>query len=146
MVNIQSSVAINRPISDVFSFLSDNQINAHQWMSGLLDVKITNDVTGIGRAWVDTVQVLGRRVEVASEVTEYEPERRIGFRSTSGPFPLQGRYAFEADGQATKVAFSMEGEPGGFFKLAEPFVARSVQRQWDTNLANLKDILEQNGK
>jgi hypothetical protein len=37
----------------------------------------------------------------------------------------------------------MQGEASGFFKLTEPIVARSTQRQWETNQANLKDLLEQ---
>lgn len=36
----------------------------------------------------------------------------------------------------------LEAEPGGFFKLAEPIVARMGKRQVDTNLANLKELLE----
>jgi len=31
---------------------------------------------------------------------------------------------------------------GGIFKLAEPVVNRMMQRQLESNLANLKDILE----
>ncbi len=41
--------------------------------------------------------------------------------------------------------FVLQGEPGGFFKLAEPLLGRMNQRQWDTNLANLKDVLEMGG-
>ena len=143
MVRIQSSLTVNRPPHEVFGFISDNGKNAVQWVSGLIEARVTNDVMGIGRAWVDTMQVLGRRVEVASEVTEYEPNRAIGFRSTSGPIPVEGRYAFEPAGEGTKLTYTLQGVPGGFFKLAEPLVARSMQRQWDTNLANLKDVLEQ---
>lgn len=142
MVRVQASVTVNRPIEEVFRFLSDNQ-NALQWQSGLLEARVTNDVVGIGRAWIDVVQFLGRRIEIASELSEYEPLRHLGFKSTSGPIPLEGRYSFEPDGAGTRVTFAMQGEPGGFFKLAEPIVARSTQRQWETNLANLKDLLEQ---
>ena len=39
----------------------------------------------------------------------------------------------------------IEGEPGGFFKLAEPLVARAVKRQLDTDSATMKDILEARG-
>jgi hypothetical protein len=35
-----------------------------------------------------------------------------------------------------------EGEPGGFFKLAEPIVARVAQRQLKNDFETLKDILE----
>lgn len=142
MIHIQASVTVNRPIEEVFRFMSDNQ-NALQWQSGLLEVRVTNDISGVGKAWVDVVQVLGRRIEVASELIECDPERVLGFKSTSGPIPLAGRYAFEPNGVGTQVTFTMQGEPGGFFKLAEQLVARSTQRQWETNLANLKDLLEQ---
>lgn len=142
MIRIQASVTVNRPLEEVFRFMTDNQ-NALQWQSGLLEARVTNDVMGVGKTWVDVVQVLGQRVEIASELTEFEPLRTVGFKSTSGPIPLEGRYAFEPEGTGTKVIFVMQGEAGGFFKLAEPVVARSTQRQWETNLANLKDLLEQ---
>ena len=72
-----------------------------------------NDVVGVGKTWVDVVQVLGQRIEIASELTEFEPLRTVGFKSTSGPIPLEGRYAFELDGAGTKVTFTMQGEAGG---------------------------------
>ena len=142
MIRIQASVTINRPLEEVFRFMTNHQ-NALQWQSGLLEARVTNDVVGVGKTWVDVVQFLGRRIEIASELTEFEPLRVVGFKSTSGPIPLEGRYAFEPDGAGTKVTFTLQGEAGGFFKLAEPIVARSTQRQWETNLANLKDLLEQ---
>jgi uncharacterized protein YndB with AHSA1/START domain len=142
MIRIQASVTINHPLEEVFRFMTDNQ-NALQWQSGLLEARVTNDVVGVGKTWVDVVQVLGQRIEIASELTEFEPLRTVGFKSTSGPIPLEGRYVFEPDGEGTKVTFTLQGEAGGFFKLAEPIVARSTQRQWETNLANLKDLLEQ---
>ena len=144
MIRVQTSVTVNRPVAEVFRFMSDNQ-NALQWQSGLLEARITNDVMAIGRAWVDVVQFLGRRIEIASELTDYEEDRVLGFKSISGPIPVTGSYSFEPDGEGTKVTFTLQGEPGGFFKLAEPIVARSTQRQWETNLANLKDLLEQQG-
>ena len=123
MIRIQASVTINRPLEEVFRFMTNHQ-NALQWQSGLLEARVTNDVVGVGKTWVDVVQFLGRRIEVASELTEYEPLRVVGFKSTSGPIPLEGRYAFEPDGAGTKVTFTLQGEAGGFFKLAEPIVAR----------------------
>jgi uncharacterized membrane protein len=142
MIRIQASTTVNRPLEEVFRFMTDNQ-NALQWQSGLLEARVTNDVIGVGKTWVDVVQVLGQRIEIASELTEFEPLRTVGFKSTSGPIPLEGRYVFEPDGEGTKVTFTLQGEADGFFKLAEPIVARSTQRQWETNLANLKDLLEQ---
>jgi hypothetical protein len=36
----------------------------------------------------------------------------------------------------------IEGEAGGFFKLAEPLVVHAVERELANNLATLKDVLE----
>ena len=66
MIRVQTSVTVNRPVAEVFRFMSDNQ-NALQWQSGLLEARITNDVMAIGRTWVDVVQFLGRRIEIASD-------------------------------------------------------------------------------
>jgi hypothetical protein len=34
---------------------------------------------------------------------------------------------------------------GGFFKLTQPLLARLLQRHWDINLANIKDVLQSAG-
>jgi uncharacterized membrane protein len=141
MAKVEASIVINRPLAEVFQYMSINE-NALQWQSGLLETRITNDVTGPGRAWIDTIHFLGRRMETPFQLTDWQRDQKIAFKSTGGPIPMQGSYAFEATGDGTRVTFLLTGEPGGFFKLAEPVLMRLLQRQWDTNLANLKDVLE----
>jgi hypothetical protein len=36
----------------------------------------------------------------------------------------------------------LEAEPGGFFKLAEPLLVSILKRQFEADLANLKDLME----
>ena len=144
MAKVETSIVVNRPVGKVFQFISVNE-NALQWQPGLLETRITNDVTGPGRAWTDVVQFLGRRLEVPFRLTDWQPDRKIAFQSTGGPIPMQGSYAFEPAGDGMRVTFLLTGEPGGFFKLAEPVLMQILQRQWQTNLANLKDVLEAQG-
>jgi len=141
MITINSSATINRPASDVFEFVR-NQENARLWLGGWLETRPTSETEGVGYTWVDVVEVLGRRVETEYEVTELEPGRKIAFKSIHGTFPINGAYAFTPAGDATDVNFKIEGESSGFFKLADPLLNRLLQRQWDTNLANIKDVLE----
>ncbi len=141
MAKVETSIVVKRPVGEVFQFLSVNE-NALQWQPGLLETRITNDVQGVGRAWIDTVQFLGRRMEVPFQLTDWQADRKLGFQSTGGPIPMQGSYTFESSGDGTQVTFQLTGEPGGFFKLAEPVLMKMLQRQWQTNLANLKDVLE----
>jgi hypothetical protein len=141
MAKVETSIVVSRPVGEVFQFISINQ-NALQWQSGLLETRITNDVTGPGRAWIDVVQFLGRRMEIPFQLTDRQVDRKLAFQSTGGPIPMQGSYAFAPNGAGVQVTFLLTGEPGGFFKIAEPVLMRLLQRQWDTNLANLKDVLE----
>ena len=44
------------------------------------------------------------------------------------------------------MTLEAEYEAGGFFKLAEPIIARIIQRQGEADLANLKDLVEAQGE
>ena len=55
---------------------------------------------------------------------------------------MESETIFEAVDSGTKVTVITQGEPGGFFKLAEPIVVRMAKRQIETDFANLKDLLE----
>jgi hypothetical protein len=48
--------------------------------------------------------------------------------------------------EGTRITQRNEGEPGGFFELVEPMLQRAVKRQIQTNLENLKDLLEARGQ
>jgi uncharacterized membrane protein len=141
MAKVEASMVINRPLTEVFQYMSVNE-NALQWQPGLLETRVTNDVNGPGRAWIDTIQFLGRRMETPFQLTDWQLNQKIAFQSMGGPIPMQGSYAFAPNGAGVQVTFLLTGEPGGFFKLAEPVLMKILQRQWQTNLANLKDVLE----
>ncbi|MFQ5857675.1 MAG: SRPBCC family protein [Anaerolineae bacterium] len=97
---------------------------------------------GVGTTYRFVAQGLGRRVEQDCEITEYEPNRKWCFKITSGVFPGEGCTTFETVEGGTKVTMAGKADVGGFFKLAEPIVARFAHRQWEASLGNLKDILE----
>jgi hypothetical protein len=48
----------------------------------------------------------------------------------------------ERAGSGTRATFAVEVEPGGFFKLAEPLVMSIAKRQFETDLAHLKELME----
>ncbi len=62
---------------------------------------------------------------------------------TSGPVSgAEGGYTFESVDGGTRLTFVVEADTSGIIKLADPLVARMFKRQQETNLANLKDLLE----
>jgi uncharacterized protein YndB with AHSA1/START domain len=142
MTKIETTVVINHPIEDVFAFVSNIE-ELSQWAGPVLEAKQTSEgPVGVGTTLTRVTQFLGRRLETTHEVTEYEPNRKISFKSSSGPIPIEERFTFESVEDGTKGTFSSEVEAGGFFKLAEPIVARMLKRQMESDVNNLKDMLE----
>jgi len=142
MITIEQSVVINRPIEEVFEFVAD-QSKLPLWQSGVLESGVTSEgPMGVGTTYRYTFQLLGRKVETAGEITEYELNSRCSFKAQSGPFPLKGGFSFRAVNGGTRVTLAVEAEAAGFFKLAEPIGARMLNRQFETNFGNLKDLLE----
>ncbi|MFQ5594038.1 MAG: SRPBCC family protein [Anaerolineae bacterium] len=142
MARIEASVVINRPIEEVFAFVTDSEKMSH-WMSELVEAKQTSEgPVGVGTTYMAVATPLGRRAESTQEVVEYEPNRKFAFKSTSGPVASKDNYTFESVAGGTKVTRVAEAETGGFFRLAEPLAVRMMQRQFKTNFAHLKDLLE----
>ncbi len=141
-MRIEQSLVINRPVEEVFAFMSDTA-KLPQWNPAVIDAELTS--TGpvdVGTTFQFSAQFLGRRFESLCEVIAYEPNRHFAFRTTSGPISLEARYTFESVDGATRVSEVREGAQPGFYKLAEPIFRRLAQRQMETSLNNLKDLLE----
>ena len=142
MATLDFSIEINRPLEEVFAFVS-NPENMPRWSSTGSEVKITSaGPIGVGTTYRSVVTILGRRIEVEVEITEYEPNRSFAQKSKSGPFPVESRTTFERVDGGTRVNSTSVAEPGGFFKLAEPLLVRMVKRQFEADFANLKDLME----
>jgi uncharacterized membrane protein len=142
MAKVEVSVVINRPIEEVFAFAANIENNA-QWQSGVLEAQVTSEgPIGVGTTYRYVTQLLGRRIEADGEVTEYESNRKYSFKSTSGPFPIEGGLTCEAAEGGTKVTLVVEADVGGFFKMAEPLVVRTIKKQFEADVGKLKDLLE----
>ena len=142
MMELSCNVSINRPIQEVFTFVTTIE-KMSLWMSELVEAKQTSEgPVGVGKMASAVANPLGRRVESTQEITDYVPNRKFAFKSTSGPLKTQDEFSFESDAGGTKVTRTTKGEFGGFFKMAEPLFVRMLTRQFETNFANLKDLLE----
>jgi uncharacterized membrane protein len=94
--------------------------------------------------WRGNGKFLGRRIDIEMEVTEFEPNRNYAWQSKSGPFPVRGKTTIEGSEGGTRVKTTIEAEIGGFFNLAEPLVVNMGKQQHQSDLDNLKDLMEAN--
>jgi uncharacterized protein YndB with AHSA1/START domain len=142
----EHTVVIERPIEEVFAFTTDPN-NESLWQSTSLETEQTSEgEVGVGTTFRNTSKFLGQRIESIYQITENDPPQRQCVRITSGPLPGSACYLYEpADGGSTRFTQNFETEVGGFFKLAEPLVARAIRRQMEADMATLKDLLEAEG-
>jgi uncharacterized membrane protein len=140
MIKIEHSVVVNRPVDEVFAYATD-PANLPEWQTSALEARVDGQMQP-GATGAIVRKFLGRRMESNVRFDEYEPSSRFGVQSTSGPVTFRVRQTYEQEGEGTRINVTMEGEPGGFFKLAEPLVGRAIRREMESNFATLKDLLE----
>jgi hypothetical protein len=142
MIFINTKILILRPVWEVFDYIVATE-NNFQWQYGSLEsVKISEGSTKIGTLFSSFGHFMGRRIQSIFEVTEFELNKSFGFETLSGPIQLQTSYGFETVEHGTSVVVSTQVNPGGFFKLVDPIVARVARKQFKENLIKLKGLLE----
>ena len=142
MIKNENSVEINKPIEEVFEYVT-NIDNLPLWAGPVTEAKQTSEgPVGVGTTQTQVAQLLGRRIESSLEVTEYEPNKKFTTKSTSGPIPIEVHYNFEPVAEGTRLETVGILDAGGFFKLAEPLVARTLKRQTEGDFKTLKELLE----
>jgi len=143
VIRIENSVVVKRPPEEVFAYATD-VANLPEWQSSALEASIEGPMQA-GATGTVVRKFLGRRIDSTIQVEEYEPPQRFAVHSTAGPVSFHVRQTVAPEGAGARISVVMEGEPGGFFKLAEPLVERAMRREVEGNFATLKDILEARG-
>jgi len=140
MVKFEISEHINRPVAEVFKYIAD-PTKLPEWNTIVEEATPSETPVKVGTRVKQRARFLGRKIESTAEVTEHEPDKRFTTK-TDRPFPLTISNAFEAEGSGTKLVVMMEGEPGGFFKVGEPILARIAKKQMQAQLDTAKELLE----
>ncbi len=142
MASMDASVTINKPVEKVFAFFSDPANNT-RWQGGLSESKqISPGVAGVGTKMQDTRDFLGQKLTTPYEITEYEANKKVSFKSSGGPITYAGTFTFASAGGGTQVSAHFDFEVGGAFKIAEGMVVSQAQKQFDGDFAKLKQMLE----
>ncbi len=142
MIKIELSIVINRPVAEVFAFAT-NPANNVKWQEGLVESRMASSgPMGVGAQVVDVRKFLGRDMDSKLEVTAFEPNKKFSEKVVSGPLKFEIMQTFEPSGDGTKVSLVAQGEPGGFFKLAEGMVQKQLRSQLEGDSQRLKKALE----
>jgi uncharacterized membrane protein len=142
-MRVEESIEINRPLKEVFNYVSDVG-NYPEWMADALEVhKDTAGPPHQSDRFTLAIKSVGRRFETPYERISYEANRRYTDGAVGGPVPNQ-RWdsTFQEVPGGTRLTRAVEAEMSDILKLLEPIQKRSAERGLRRDLQTLKDVLE----
>lgn len=141
MIVFTNTIAIERPVNEVFDHLSDlTRIPEWNWAITSTE-KLEPGPVALGSKYRQVRHTPSHQVEFL-EITAFQPGRLLTIHGTLGPFPARVTYALAVDGRSTRVVNTVELEPPGPLMAAAPLLRAKVSRSVAENLATLKQLLE----
>jgi hypothetical protein len=136
----QKSIVIDRPVHAVFARVTDLE-RAGDWAPQMGSIHFDGGMRE-GAVFYEDRKILGRPAKAKWTITRYEPDRVFGVSLNFGP--LRGRFAylFDAVGSQTRLTQTTDIGLAGVLGIFSPLLAREVQKEEDTELVRLKEILE----
>jgi uncharacterized membrane protein len=139
MLEFENTIRIDRPVDEVFAFLSDFE-NIPKWNYFVLEVRqLSESPIGVGT----TYHQVRKTDEQDYRIIEFEPGHTVGVKTLPQSSPdLEMRFTLDEEGNTTRVRDEWKldtGRPAILERLAGGKVKSAVAE----NLAKLKELLEE---
>jgi uncharacterized protein YndB with AHSA1/START domain len=142
MIKVEKSIMINKPVEEVFNYVTAAD-NYTKWQSGVTNIiEDRGPRNTVGSQFTEVRKFMGQEMHTTLELTEFVPNARWTAKVVKGPVPYEVNMTFQPVEGGTKVTTSVDGEPKGFFKLAEGMVAGQLEKSLTEDEQKLKEILE----
>ncbi len=137
-IDVEESITIGRPRQEVAGYAMDPARDT-EWIAAFNRVEVlTEPPVGVGTRVRRVARFLGRTIDYVLEIAEHEPGRRVVMRSVRSPFPMVITYRFADDPAGTRASIRVQGDAGGFYRLAEPLLAGRVRGDVRADLRRLQ--------
>jgi uncharacterized protein YndB with AHSA1/START domain len=140
----EGTTVIDRPIEEVFAFLSDGT-NDPKFSPRVLEIsKTTDGPTGVGTIYKSTVKDAGVKTQREFKITEFEPPTKIRWTEVSKNLVTapEGGYDLAPEGGGTRVTIYNVLEGHGPGKLIAPLALRSARKGADDFGKAIKTAVE----
>ena len=143
---IQHNLTINRPISDVFSYVADFT-KSPNWQKDVVKVWQTEEKARVGVMVTQSrrLRVVFYQLDLNADIVEYQLNKKIELKGTTGFFPIILTYTFEPSGRSTRITETMDIRMWGPHRLMSSFVSGAMKRRAERSWNNLKQLLEAGG-
>jgi len=142
MIKVEKSVMIHKPVEEVFNFVTAEG-NYAKWQAGVAEViEGGGSRNAVGTQFTEVRKFMGQELRTTLEITAFEPNVKWAAKVVKGPVPYEVTVTYEASDGGTKFTTRVEGEPTGFFKIAESLVASQLEKSLTEDGLKLKELLE----
>ncbi|MEA2001666.1 MAG: SRPBCC family protein [Actinomycetota bacterium] len=141
MISFTNTIHINRPIEEVYTYLSDLE-HTPEWNWAITDTKkVTPGPAMVGTRYLQTRSVPQPGTEVL-EITVLEADHCIEVRGTLAEFPAHLSYLLDEKDAGTEVTNTVNLEPQRALRLLTPVLGNRIKRAVADNLNELRNRLE----
>ena len=141
MITVEKSVQINKSVEEVFAYAT-NIGNITKWQEGVESIEAAGDSNAVGGKYTEVRKFLGREMKTTLEITAYESNTKWAAKVLEGPVPYEVVANYKPADGGTEVTMHIDGEPSGFFKLAQGAVQKQLDKSMEEDLQRLKERLE----
>ena len=138
MLEFENTIHIDRPVDEVFAFLSDFE-NIPKWNYYVLEVRqLSKNPIGVGT----TYHQIRKTDEQDFRIVEFEPNHMVAVKTLPQSSPdLEMRFTLYEEGDTTRIRDEWKLDTG-MPAILELLVRRRVKSAVAENLAKLKELLE----
>jgi uncharacterized protein YndB with AHSA1/START domain len=142
MVDRSDSITIDRPLVEVFDYVTD-VTNDPAWHTDVLEARKTSaGPIGVGTVWHSRFKPTMGISEGDMEVVSFEPNREQVMRGQIGPMQPTVTYLFEPANGGTRFTRRVQITVSGWMKVMQPLMGMMLPKQNKGFIANLKRVLE----
>ena len=141
MIQHEVTIHLDRPVEQVFAFLTDTS-KLTSWQSNLIkSEQITEGPLHTGSHFRE-VRRLGRQEsEIEGEITALETNKRLETKTVTRPQAMVS-YSLTPEQGGTQLKYKFVLVTSGLMRLLEPMIAGSIKKETKSDFETLKHIIE----
>jgi uncharacterized protein YndB with AHSA1/START domain len=141
MIKHEVSIHLNRPVEQVFSFITDPS-NLRSWQSNLIEpADLTEKSLSVGTRFREIRTMGPRPTEIQGEITDFALNQRFATRTLTKP-EVTVSYTFMSDKNGTTLTYRFVMQTSGLMRLLEPLIAGAIKKDSHSDFETLKRVME----
>ena len=143
MITVEKSITINKPVAEVFAYVTNGD-HSTKWQIGLeaTEQEEGSAANTVGSRYTEVRKFLGQEMRTTLELTAFETNAKWAAKVVKGPVLYEITTTFKSADGDTKMTTRIEGEPTGFFKVAQGMVNAQLGKNLEESGQKLKELLE----